>query len=62
MRRRSVPEEIFFSCFETLLAKLNVEREREGGLIKQDLTERLEQIRDERGAGRKAVAGGDQEP
>ena len=42
---KSVPEEMFFSCFETLLSKLNVEREREGELIKQDLMERLEQIR-----------------
>lgn len=42
---KSVPEEVFFSCFETLLSKLNVEREREGEVIKQDLMERLEQIR-----------------
>ena len=42
---KSVPEEIFFSCFETLLSKLNAEREREGELIKQDLIGRLEQIR-----------------
>ncbi len=42
---RSIPEELFFSCFEALLVKLNAEREREGELIKQDLIERLEQIR-----------------
>jgi uncharacterized protein (TIGR00255 family) len=41
---KTVPEELFFSCFETLLSKLNVEREREGVLIMQDLIERLEQI------------------
>ncbi len=27
---KSVPETMFFSCFESLLSKLNVEREREG--------------------------------
>jgi uncharacterized protein (TIGR00255 family) len=42
---KSVPETIFFSCFEALLSKLNVEREREGELIRQDLIGRLEQIR-----------------
>ena len=42
---KSVPETMFFSCFETLLSKLNAEREREGELIQQDLIERLEQIR-----------------
>jgi uncharacterized protein (TIGR00255 family) len=42
---KSVPEQMFFSCFETLLSKLNAEREREGELIRQDLIERLEQIR-----------------
>jgi uncharacterized protein (TIGR00255 family) len=40
-----LPEETFFSCFEALLQKLNEEREREGALIKQDLLERLSQIR-----------------
>jgi uncharacterized protein (TIGR00255 family) len=42
---RAVPEEMFFSCFEALLAKLNEEREREGELIGEDLLLRLEQIR-----------------
>jgi uncharacterized protein (TIGR00255 family) len=41
---RALPEETFFSCFEMLLAKLDEERVREGGLIKEDLTRRLEQI------------------
>lgn len=40
-----LPEETFFSCFELLLQKLNEERVREGALIKQDLLERLAQIR-----------------
>ena len=42
---KSIPEEMFCSCFETLLSKLNMEREREGKLIEQDLSERLAQIR-----------------
>ena len=41
---KSVPEDLFFSCFEALLSKLNAEREREGELIMQDLAGRLEQI------------------
>ena len=41
----AVPEEIFFACFEALLVKLDEEREREGGLIGEDLLARLEQIR-----------------
>ncbi len=41
---KSAPEELFFSCFESLLSKLNSEREREGALILQDLTGRLERI------------------
>jgi uncharacterized protein (TIGR00255 family) len=43
---KALPEETFISCFETLLQKLNEEREREGGLIKTDLTGRLTQIRE----------------
>ncbi len=43
---KALPEEILFSCFETLLAKLNEEREREGGLIREHLAQRLEQIRE----------------
>jgi uncharacterized protein (TIGR00255 family) len=39
-----LPEEMFFNCFEELLAKLNEEREREGRVIKQDLLARLERI------------------
>jgi len=38
------PEETLFSCFETLLAGLNGEREREGALIGSDLSERLSRI------------------
>jgi uncharacterized protein (TIGR00255 family) len=38
------PEEMLFSCFETLLAGLNGERQREGALIGGDLSERLSQI------------------
>jgi uncharacterized protein (TIGR00255 family) len=41
-----LPEEILFSCFETLLTKLNEERQREGGLIRENLAQRLEQIRE----------------
>ncbi len=41
-----LPEEMLFSCFEALLAKLDEEREREGGLIKEDLLKRLGQIRE----------------
>ena len=41
-----LPEEMLFSCFEALLAKLNEEREREGALIRQDLEQRLGQIRE----------------
>jgi len=41
---KELPEEAFFSCFETLLAKLDEERVREGGLIKEDLLRRLQQI------------------
>ncbi len=59
---KSVPEEMFFSCFETLLAKLNEEREREGELIEQDLIGRLEQIREDVEKIEKALARGDQEP
>jgi uncharacterized protein (TIGR00255 family) len=43
---RALPEETFFACFEALLQKLNVEREREGAMIKEDLTGRLSQIRE----------------
>ena len=42
---KAFPEETLFSCFERLLAKLNEEREREGRLIKEDLTGRLGGIR-----------------
>ncbi len=41
----SLPEAALYSCFDELLAKLNQEREREGELIKQDLSDRLEKIR-----------------
>jgi uncharacterized protein (TIGR00255 family) len=41
---KALPEEAFFSCFEMLLAKLDEERTREGGLIKDDLLRRLQQI------------------
>jgi uncharacterized protein (TIGR00255 family) len=41
----SVPESALYSCFDTLLTKLNEEREREGELIKQDLFERLEKLK-----------------
>lgn len=41
---KTVPEEIFFSCFEALLKKLNEEREREGAVIKQELQQRLQQV------------------
>jgi len=40
-----LPEEMLFSCFEALLSKLNEEREREGHLIREDLEQRLGQIR-----------------
>ena len=43
---RVLPESMLFSCFESLLQKLNEEREREGGLIKADLLARLAQIRE----------------
>jgi uncharacterized protein (TIGR00255 family) len=43
---KALPEETFFSCFETLLQKLNEEREREGALIKDDLLGRVGQIRE----------------
>jgi len=42
---KELPEEAFFSCFEALLAKLDEERAREGGLIEEDLLRRLQQIR-----------------
>jgi uncharacterized protein (TIGR00255 family) len=42
---KALSEEALFSCFETLLAKLDEERVREGGLIKEDLLRRLRQIR-----------------
>jgi uncharacterized protein (TIGR00255 family) len=42
---KALPEEAFFSCFETLIAKLDEERLREGGLIKEDLLRRLREIR-----------------
>jgi uncharacterized protein (TIGR00255 family) len=41
---KALPEEAFFTCFEALLAKLDEERVREGGLIKEDLLGRLQQI------------------
>lgn len=41
---KAAPEEVLFSCFETLLSRLNEEREREGALIKKDLLERLSKI------------------
>ena len=41
----SVPESALYDCFDTLLTKLNEEREREGELIKQDLLERLEKLK-----------------
>jgi uncharacterized protein (TIGR00255 family) len=41
----SMPETALYSCFDELLAKLNQEREREGELIKQDLSDRLQKIR-----------------
>ncbi len=37
----SIPEDALYACFDTLLAKLNEEREREGELIRQDLATRL---------------------
>ena len=40
----NVPEEALCGCFETLLTKLNEEREREGELIRQDLLGRLEKV------------------
>ena len=40
----SVPESTLYGCFDSLLAKLNEEREREGELIKQDLFARLEKL------------------
>jgi len=41
----SIPENALYSCFNTMLTKLNEEREREGELIKQDLAARLETLR-----------------
>ena len=40
----NIPEEALYDCFETLLTKLNEEREREGELIRQDLLGRLEKV------------------
>lgn len=40
----SLPENALYACFDTLLTKLNEEREREGGLIRQDLLARLEKL------------------
>ena len=59
---KSVPEELFFSCFEALLSKLNAEREREGELIKQDLIGEAGTDPGRCGEHRKSLAGGDQEP
>jgi uncharacterized protein (TIGR00255 family) len=42
----SVPETALIGCFDMLLAKLNEEREREGDLIKQDLSARLEKLKE----------------
>jgi len=41
----SVPERALYGCFDALLTKLNGEREREGELIKHDLSARLETLR-----------------
>ncbi len=43
---KNMPEEMLFSCFETLLQKLNEERQREGLLIKEDLLRRLGEIKE----------------
>jgi len=40
----SMPEGALYGCFDTLLAKLNEERDREGELIKHDLFARLEKL------------------
>ena len=40
----SLPEDALYACFDTLLIKLNEEREREGSLIRQDLFARLEKL------------------
>jgi uncharacterized protein (TIGR00255 family) len=40
----SLPEDALYACFDTLLTKLNEEREREGGLIRQDILARLEKL------------------
>jgi uncharacterized protein (TIGR00255 family) len=40
----NVPENALFTCFDTLLTKLNEEREREGELIRKDLLARLETL------------------
>jgi uncharacterized protein (TIGR00255 family) len=40
----SVPEGALYGCFDTLLAKLNEERDREGELIRQDLLAHLEKL------------------
>jgi len=42
---KALPEAAFFACFEALLAKLDEERAREGGLIEEDLLRRLQQMR-----------------
>ncbi len=42
---KALPEEALLSCFETLLMKLNEEREKEGLQIGKDLLERLDRIR-----------------
>ncbi len=43
---KTMPEESLLSCFEALLRKLNEEREREGALVRDDLLNRLGQIRE----------------
>ena len=40
----SLPENALYACFDALLTKLNEEREREGGLIREDLLARLEKL------------------
>jgi len=40
----SVPEGALYGCFDTLLAKLNEDRDREGELIRQDLLAHLEKL------------------
>ncbi len=42
---KAVPEELLLSCFETLIRKLDEEREKEGEQIRKDLAERLDRIR-----------------